>query len=499
MFVLSSPVNKQRIVGLVLFLLAVISTGGVHLLNNFYLSRSAPELLRENTTVITSDDVSYLAPATNWLSGNGWKTGHPGKIAITVRSPGYGMIYAGLRSFLSEKAALQTLVVLQVFLFAFAVSLIPKIGRYLGMNFKLSLTVAIGVAVLPTFSGFLSYTLTEAITPSLALIFLYALFRFYSEPKSSLIPAALILGFLILVRPPMMIWIFSVVILGFGLAKMGEFKNGVALILVAIIPILTWQVYISIKTGELQGLHPIYQDDTNDLYRPLHNDIWNFHKSWGQSGAKFNASVNGLWGDAMHENSAQAGVLEIMENISPEVIETIGYNELESSYLQYFEILKSQVPYAKSALPIPGITKNELELSTKFIEYRNTYVREYPFQSYVVVPFEVYFSLGAHSNLSPYVFQKSWRGNPFMEMLRYFSFMLHFGVFLLFPFALLYMRKSLLWLSVSIPILVYLTYLCGVQRGVEERYTLPVLIPMLMLVVAAGSEFVKDMRRSISR
>lgn len=258
MFVLSSPVNKQQNFALVLFFLTVIATGSIHLVNNFYLNKSAPGLLRENTTVITSDDVSYLAPATNWLSGNGWKTGMPGKIAITVRSPGFGIIYAGLRSFLSDKGALQALVVLQVLLFAFAVALIPKIGRYLGMSFKLSAIIAVGVAVLPTFSGFLSYTLTEAVTPSLVLIFLYALLRFYSEPKTSGIPAALILGSLILVRPPMMIWIFSIVVLSFGLIERNKLKNGIALILVALIPILTWQVYISIKTGELQGLHPIY-------------------------------------------------------------------------------------------------------------------------------------------------------------------------------------------------------------------------------------------------
>ena len=97
MFVLSSPVSKQRNLELVLFFLAVISTGTVHFINNYYLNRSAPESLRENTTVITSDDISYMSPAINWLSGNGWKTGMPGKIAITVRSPGYGIIYAGKR------------------------------------------------------------------------------------------------------------------------------------------------------------------------------------------------------------------------------------------------------------------------------------------------------------------------------------------------------------------------------------------------------------------
>lgn len=162
------------------------------------------------------------------------------------------------------------------------------------------------------------------------------------------------------------------------------------------------------------------------------------------------------------------------------------------------KFLKNQVPYAKASLPMAGISKDELELSAKFVAYRKTYVREYPFHSYLVVPLKVYFSLGAHSNLSLYVFQKPWRGNPLMEMLRYFSFILHLGVFILFPVALIYMRKSLLWLCVYGPILIYLTYLCVVQRGVEERYTLPILIPMVILVVAAGSKFAKNLHRFIT-
>ena len=490
---------KQQNLALVLFFLAVMSTGTFHLVNNFYLKHIGPEVLRENTTVVTSDDASYLAPAENWLSGNGWKTSQVGKASIAGRSPGYGIIYSAFRSFLPSKTALGALMVFQIILFGLAVALIPKIGKYLGMSFKASAIVAIGVAVFPTFSGFLSYTLTEAVTPSLVLIFLYALFRFYSKPKSSGIPAALILGFLILVRPPMIIWMISMVILGFGLVKKDRLKSGIAFILIALTPILAWQVYISIKTGELQGLHPIYHDDSNDLYRPLHRDIWNFHKSWGQMGPEFNGTVNALWGEALRENSAQAGVSKVMTNLRPEVVETIGYSELEKAYLEYFEILKNQVPYSQESLSISGITADEIKLSRKFVKYRETYVRAYPFHSHVLVPLSVYFSLGAHSNLSLFVFQESWRGNPFMEILRYLSFILHFAIFFLFPIAFIFIRKSLLSLSVSVPILLYLTYLCVVQRGVEERYTLPVLVPMLMMVVAAGCKFVRDYRRYITK
>lgn len=499
MFVISSLVNKQRNLSLVLFFIAVFFTGTVHWLNNFYLSQSAPELLRENITVKTSDDASYLGPAESWLVGNGWKTGQAGKTAIAGRSPAYGMMYAGLRSFLSEKAALKSLVILQIILFGFAVTLVPEIGRNLNMSPKLTAAIAICVAVMPTFSGFLSYTLTEAITPSLVLIFLYTLLRFSSQPNIRGVTLAVILGLLILVRPPMIVWVLPILMLGFSPVMNMRFKKVFALLVIALIPILSWQVYISIKTERWQSLHPIYQDDANDLYRPLHHDIWNFHKSWGQTGSDFNNNVNALWADALHQRSGEPGVSNIMSGLSPEVIETIGYGELENAYLEYFEILQKQVPYSKDVLTIPGMTDSEKELSSRFVKYRKAFVREYPLYSYVVIPFKVYFNLGAHSNLSLYLFQKTWRGTPFMEILRYFSFALHLGVFIFFPIAFLFMRKSLLWLCVSTPILVYLMYLCVVQRGVEERYTLPVLVPMFLLVTAAGSKLVRDFQQVVSK
>ncbi|NEN25125.1 hypothetical protein G3O08_16615 [Cryomorpha ignava] len=480
--------NKQRILSLVLFMLALFIAGIAHFVNHHYLAGLQSDLLREQTTVLTFDDASYLAPAENFIAGKGWKSNAAGTASIATRSPGYGLIYAGFRLILSKHQSLIALVVVHFLLFGIAVALIPHIGAFLSLNYRLSYALAFGVALLPVFSGFLSYTLTEAVTPSLVLIILYGLFRCYRCTVLKLLPIALLLGFLILVRPPMIIWVFTVLILAAAHFREMRFKNLLFLAGLSLLPIIIWQVSISTKTNELQGLHPIYQNDNNDLYRPLHRDIWNFHKSWGQSGQAFNATVNQLWADAVHSHDPHKSISNILKATDMDVINLIGKDRLRNAYLTYFGILKRQVPYAKASLPIDGVRDEEINLGATFSQFRSSYIREHWFYSNIFVPLKVYLSLGAHSNLSLYIFQKSWRGNIFMEMLRYFSFFIHFGIFVCFPFALLLTRKSVLWLSVSIPVLIYLGYICIIQRGVEERYTLPVLIPMLLVVAGAAQK-----------
>src|SRR5690606_35639864 len=161
------------------------------------------------------------------------------------------------------------LVVFQLLLFAVSVALIPRIGVLSGFSFRLSFIMAVCIAVLPTLPGFISYTLTEAITPSLVLLFLYFFLLFQKTGKGWIV-AALILGYLILVRPPMIVWAFAVftpLVLHFR--AMG-FNKLLGFVAISLLPIFIWQVSISIKTDQIQSLHPVYLNDNNDLYRPLH-------------------------------------------------------------------------------------------------------------------------------------------------------------------------------------------------------------------------------------
>ena len=409
---------------------------------------------------------------------------------MTGRSPGYGLLYATFRIFFLEQNAIHALIVFQILLFSLAVAILPQIGGLLGLEHKVAFGISLLVAVLPTFSGFLSYTLTEAITPSLVLIFLYLLLRFYRNSSHFFLPVAVVMGFLLLVRPPMLIWIFSVLVLMFTQSSRQMQKPLLSILIIALLPLFIWQIFISVQTEEIQGLHPIYQIDSNDLYRPLHSSIWNYHKAWGQEGPVFNRTVNALWGNAINGENPDQTIEQIIQSSDRDAVKLIGSEKLRKAYSDYYNILVTQVPFHKSGRILEGESLAEKELKSRFQEFRETYTHHYFLDAYFLVPMEVYFKLGFHSNLSLFVFQKAWRGSFVVEMLRYFSFFIHFGLFLLFPLAAFSTRKSVLCRSIFIPVLLYLGYLCFFQRGVEERYTLPVLVPMLLIVAAGANKLI---------
>ncbi len=462
---------------LIVFVIALVTSSLFHLLNHFYLERDNPESLRNGITVLTRDDASYLAPVENFLEGEGWKSNAVGKAAYTTRSPGYGLIYLSFRLFLDIKNALIALVLFQILLFAYAVTLVPGILNSLLLNKKWKRVLAISFACLPMFFGFLSYTLTEAVTPSLLIIVLALLVKKNKSERENFL-LWLLLGFTILVRPPLIVWSLVLPILYFPF-KEKNLRRFLLGGLIVFAPTLIWQIHLYNVTGAFQGLHPIYQDDSNTIYRPTHQAIWNFHKSWGQTGPEFHKSLEFLASAARYNRDKEDVVLKMIEKIPNRVKKRVSVDSLSIYYGKYFDILQSQAPYFKNQQPIPGLSQSEKELIEKFEHTTQLYVKSDFFYSQLVVPAQVFKQLALHSNLSLYIFQKPWRGNFFMETLRIVCFANHFLAFYVFLISIFILFPNKNALIIIVPTACYLGYLCFIQRGIEERYTLPFLIPMV--------------------
>jgi hypothetical protein len=103
---------------------------------------------------------------------------------------------------------------------------------------------------------------------------------------------------------------------------------------------------------------------------------------------------------------------------------------------------------------------------------------------HIVVPLKLFKALSFHSNLSLYMFQHTYRGRWWMEALRYSFLILHFLCCLSFLFIISIHRDKFAVLLLGVCTGLYLFYLCYVFRGLEERYTLPVL-PLMMLALAS--------------
>ncbi len=482
---------KRNFQILIIFV-ALISVSTVHLTNRSFLLDAAPEILRDGVTVKTSDDASYIAPVKNFLEGKGWKSNAVGDAAFTTRSPGYGFIYLVFRVFTSEKTALIFLMAFQFLLFAFAVSRIPQITDILNIPPKWGFISALFIAVMPTFSGFLSYSLTEGVTPALVVLFLYRLLKAQEGSMSEWLKAILYLSVLILVRPAMLVWMVAPVVLLFKGNSLPKKTTSYFTLILAFIPLLLWQVWASAKTEKWIGIHPIYHSDSNDLYRPIHSDIWNFHKSWGQKGVDFHRGMTALWQDALDGSPPNTTIDNILKDMDIEVVEEIGRKNLRNSYVHYYHILERQATYFKDGQPMPGITMEETRLSADFQAYRTEYVSHHFFYSNMVVPMEVYWRLAGHSNLSLYMFQRPLRGAILMKIFRFFSFFVYCGTFMIFPLAVLLFVRNRQIQMLGVPILLYLGYLCMVQRGIEERYSAPVLIPMVLVTLFALHWFIEN-------
>ena len=104
------------------------------------------------------------------------------------------------------------------------------------------------------------------------------------------------------------------------------------------------------------------------------------------------------------------------------------------------------------------------------------------FQYHIQTPLLVSKSMIFHSNLSLHQFQHAYRGTIWMEILRLLCFGIHSLAFLLLPFAFFALKDARIRLLI-LGILCSCFYLVYFQRGIEERYTLPLLPFVLMIGV----------------
>jgi len=457
--------------------ICLMSSSFWHLSNREYLLNEVPTMLRAKISVVSADDPSYLAAASNFLEYKEWKDNSVGKVAYVLRSPGYGMLAVLFFYLFGDTNGLFALICFQVLFWSLAVSFIPLLSSLLGLNRKTAYLLSYFVALMPMFSGFLSYTLTEGLTPSLVLLFYTALFYSVKVDRKYFILSGLLLGFCFLIRPALLVLIFSYL----PFIK-GSFKSVSLAMVCALLPLLIWQTRVQRITGDFD-LHPIYQPDAADLYRPLHSAIWDFHKMTGQTGFEFHATVKQLWLASRNEMSKHKSVQNVVSSLHPSVLESIDEAELQTFYSNYVDILKSQQPYFDSRTPILDSIKGEESLIIQARKLRSQYVLDHLFRACVIVPLEVLKKATVHSNLSMYIFQKTLRGNLLIEFLRWLSLITHVSIFALAVFGLLICRDPRNY-SLLIPGVVFLLYLIFVQRGIEERYMLPFLTPLLLVSIS---------------
>ena len=462
----------------------------VNELNLHHVKKEAPEMLRLGQTIETADDDGYIKTYDRLIEHGSFYDEDLEKYNSVIRTPGYGVSYFIFRLFLNKEKALVAQKIWQFLLFAISVYCLFFIAETLLKNRCWALITTSIYGLFPFSMGFLYYTLTESITPAILIVFIYFLIKASVEQSSKKINtyyifASLSFAYLFIVRP--FLGVFGVLIFVF---LWHDYKRGKIVKLskkiilygaLSISFMVFWQVRNYSTLGKITSLHPIYQNEMPGLFRSPHKALWNLFKGWEDNGANFHQTIVPFWERINNGDTTYSSIEQVINKMPEYVVEYFSKEHLNNVFKKYELAVLSQQHYYQNRLVMSSdITNEEKLVVSELNALEQEFKKEFWFIYHVKTPLKVFKNLALHSNLSLYIFQSTFRGNVFMEILRWLCLMIHLSTFtlcLIYPF----INKDIKLITLGGIVLFYLFYLTYVQRGIEERYTLPLLAIALIL------------------
>lgn len=437
-------------------------------LNAFY---NPVKITGRSSFIITADDASYLLPAENYIKSGVWKDGSDGITQYYQRPPGYGILYLFLK-IVFHKHVFIALKIVHAICFFISVLLVGKISFRLSSSELVAGVTATIFALMPMFSGFMYYTLTEAITPFLILLVVYS---FISDRRQN-INWILILSvtFLLLTRPQLLPIILALALYAIYIKN---YRN-LYFIFLAFIPFTIWQIRTYTISNEVPGLHPIYSYQNNHLYRPGHEAMTNLFRIWEHDGSRFHSVMEEL--EKVKKPDYQAilnqGVLIDM------------HNSVKPILIEYKEVLN------RNQLNLPDKNSKEEGFVKRCRELTKNLKKKHFIRNYLITPFKSAIYLLSKSHLNLPLFQKTFRGNWFVELLRFLSVSIIIGGFLAICTEFVQFKFDEKF-YISLGFLLYFVYLVFIQKMNEERY----LTPFLPIFLIYGISLLNDLNTKIKR
>ncbi len=469
-------------------LLSLLSVILAYTFNEINLAAMRKEgiALRKDQTVETNDDSSYLHFIENYIRFGSPYLSERELYSSIMRTPGYGLTYLMMAQIVGLSHALFYQKMLQLLLFGLSIYCLVFIAFALLKNKRWAIAVTAIYALLPFSMGFLYYTLTEGITPALLIFYAYFLMMTTTTnlPKRKAMlyfMASLVFAYLLLTRPvlgfmglafPFFLWrdyfsrkrpmIVIAAISGFGV--------------VCISLLLGWQLRNYTLTGRYTEVQPVYQNENPGTFRKPHHAIWGLYKAWESKGSHFHETLVPLWERAIAGDTAMIHVQKVLEQTPTKAVEYFGKARLVDAFRMYQKASLAQRSYYDQSRIMPHQPLPiEDSVAQLFNEMASEYRKQFPLEYHLITPLKVFKNLVFHSNLSLYVFQHSWRGVVLMELLRWICFIIHASAFIL-CFLIVLIKTNIRYKALfGISIILYIFYLTYFQRGIEERYTLPIL------------------------
>jgi hypothetical protein len=471
-------------------------------LNIQVLKSEAPERLEHTYNwVKTADDISYLRPAENYYKTGVWRDNNPGKQSYFLRTPGYGYFRYALMKMFGPEQSYFYFKYIQLLLFSISVLLLFYIAILIGLPLKYALIMEVIYGLSPFASGFIYYSITEGITPALMIGYMFFLLSGYKRSRpSSFFLASLLLGYIGITRPILLLFGAALPLAIYWSDLHLSLSKKIAFIfltgIIALAPISMWALRSSQIAGSYIGIYPIYYVENNSQFRPTHQAIWEFEKSYGTEGLEFHRYMVPLWKATIHGDTSGIHIDSIMIVCPDFVKKAIGEQKLRNSFILYRQSIIYQRSHYPRDMAMPDtIPAIEQQVIKDFHTYTAEINSTHWLWCHVAVPLRLFKSLSFHSNLSLYMFQHTYRGKWWMEALRLIFLILHFLCCLSF-IAILFRGGDKFIKSVfGFVIGAYFLYLCYIFRGLEERYTLPIL-PLMLLGLACSIDTLSRMRSS---
>ncbi|HRO74752.1 MAG TPA: hypothetical protein PLP27_01225 [Crocinitomicaceae bacterium] len=352
----------------------------------------------------------------------------------------------------------------QIALFFLSIIVFDKILKLLNVT-KRILWLSL-YAFLPLYSGFMYFTITEGISPSIVL---FVIFFFLKAQKENKYPIyfTIIASFLIVLRPQLIVLVLILVIRLLFVDR----KNIIAVF--AFLPFILWNVRSTFIAKDYLGVHPIYHITNNSVYRPPHEALTNLFRQWEHQPEKLHkvTAILGLDTTTQTKNDALLFVPEKYQSS----VDTLffKYQQLEFQRQHYFSDKK-----------IDGYLPNEYEFLLEAKELIKYNKQRYSVDYHFFTPMKSgLFFFNSYLNL--YVFQAAFRGKLWCEILRWCCFIVvSFSIVASF-IALFSPQKTTFLFALTICLSLF--YFAYFQRMNEERYFYP-LLPVALLCLVVGIE-----------
>lgn len=453
----------ERSFKIILFIIAVIATTFVVTLNEYNIKALKQNGLSNSDLVKTADDLSYRVPPENFLRNGKWKDNRKSEVSYVMRPPGYGFVIF-LSLILDPENPEITQKIIQILFFLISVLLFGKILSEITNNLRISLVGALTFGLMPCYSGFVYYSITEAFTPMLILLLTFLFLKIRKRYDHwSLISFILVTGMVSITRIQLIIFpVIFMLILIFTSRKY-------LWVIASFTPLLLWQIRVHHFTSKFD-MHPIYSENNLDEFRPPHRAMTDLFRIWEYRSDQFHSSIHKL-SQGVDSTNLVTVLVDIPEHlhndVRPILKEYQSLNDLQKIASRENNLIILKEPEESFIRSTERITRR-LALENFGL-------------AYVITPFNSLFQFFNKSYLNLYVFQKTWRGNLGIEVLRLlcFSLVLISFITVLMTAVFRFLPEAIKY--ISSPILLTILYLMFVQRLNEERYLVPIL-PLALVV-----------------